>query len=87
MLSPTETSIMAVSLVLLLLCYFIPALIAYLRRHRKRNVILLLNLLTGWTAIGWVICAVWSSTPNVERRRTEPIRALLKHPERRKLAS
>lgn len=87
MLSPTETSIIAVSFVVIILCYFVPALIAYFRHHRKRNVILVLNLLTGWTAIGWVISAVWSSTPDVEQRRAEPIRALQNHPERRKLAS
>jgi hypothetical protein len=40
------------------LAYFLPAIIA----HNKRNAgaILILNLLTGWTVVGWVIALVWA---------------------------
>lgn len=66
----SDSSIVAVLLVIMVLCYFLPTLIAYSRRHRKRAAILVLNLLTGWTAVGWVISAVWSSTPNVQDVKT-----------------
>jgi hypothetical protein len=58
-----------VLLFVLLALYFLPALSAYSRHHRNREAILVLNLLTGWTVIGWVIAAVWCSTANVEPRK------------------
>lgn len=44
------------------LCYFIPALIASRRKHHQRTAIFLLNLLLGWTFLGWVGALVWSVT-------------------------
>jgi len=38
--------------------YFIPALVAYKREHRQFVAILVLNLLLGWTFLGWVIALV-----------------------------
>lgn len=46
--------------VITVLAYFVPTLVAYLRKHRNRQVIGWLNLLFGWTGIGWVLCLVWS---------------------------
>jgi hypothetical protein len=42
------------------LLYFLPAIIG----HNKRDFgkILLLNLLFGWTVIGWCIALVWACT-------------------------
>jgi len=42
------------------LIYFLPSLIA----HRKRDfgAIFALNLLLGWTFIGWVVALVWALT-------------------------
>ena len=40
--------------------YFAPALIAYMRHHKNREAIGILNLIFGWTGIGWVLCLVWS---------------------------
>jgi len=48
------------------LIYFAPTLNAVIRFGKpiKRNwsAIFLLNLLLGWTLIGWVIALVWSET-------------------------
>ena len=45
--------------------YFIPVVIAGFRNHQNQNSIFFLNLLLGWTFIGWVACLVWSFTnPN-----------------------
>jgi hypothetical protein len=40
--------------------YFLPAIIAFARSKRDSGAILVLNLLLGWTAIGWVIALVWA---------------------------
>ena len=48
----------------ILLFYFLPAIIASYRKHSKAAAIGVLNLLAGWTFIGWVIAAVWAFTEN-----------------------
>ena len=55
-----------VLLILALLAYFLPALVASQRRHRNRGAIMVLNLFLGWTLIGWVLALVWAATANVE---------------------
>jgi len=40
--------------------YFLPTLIAFLRQHKNKLAIFLLNLLLGWTVLGWVASLVWS---------------------------
>lgn len=42
--------------------YFLPAIVAYRRKHRQREAILLLNLLLGWTVLGWIGALIWSVT-------------------------
>ena len=60
--SSRDDTIMIVLAVSVLFLYFVPTLFAFLLRHRRRKTILLLNLLTGWTIIGWAIVGVWSTT-------------------------
>ena len=40
--------------------YFLTSLIAFLRQHKNKLAIFLLNLLLGWTVFGWVSSLVWS---------------------------
>jgi hypothetical protein len=42
--------------------YFIPTVVAAGRKHRNAGAIVVLNVLLGWTFIGWVIAFVWSLT-------------------------
>jgi hypothetical protein len=42
------------------LVYFIPTIVAYLRRHKKTVAIFFVNLCLGWTAIGWIWALVWA---------------------------
>jgi len=50
-----------VSLIVLgLLVYFIPAIVAWYRYHRNKGAIVALNVLLGWTILGWVAALVWS---------------------------
>jgi ABC-type transport system involved in cytochrome c biogenesis permease component len=46
----------------LVLIYMLPWLIAMLRDHHNRSAICVLNLLLGWTALGWIIALVWALT-------------------------
>lgn len=46
--------------VLIFTVYFLPTLIAFLRQHKNKLAIFLLNLLLGWTVLGWVVSLVWS---------------------------
>lgn len=47
---------------LAVLGYFLPAVVAYSRRHHNRLAILALNFLLGWTFLGWVVALIWSLT-------------------------
>lgn len=43
------------------LVYIIPTIIAAKRNHPNVAAIFLLNLLLGWSLIGWVAALVWSA--------------------------
>jgi hypothetical protein len=51
-----------VLLIIMGLIYFIPSIIANNRNHRQFTAIFLLNLLLGWTFIGWVAALIWAVT-------------------------
>ena len=40
-----------------------PSWIAFHRSHPKRHPILLVNILLGWTIIGWFAVLIWALTP------------------------
>ena len=40
--------------------YFLPAIIANSRKHHNSGPILVINLLLGWTFLGWVGALVWA---------------------------
>ena len=46
-----------------ILVYLLPAIVAEERKHQHRSPILLLNLLLGWTFLGWVGALVWATMP------------------------
>ena len=48
--------------------YFFPYLIAVGRDHHQRTAIGLLNLLLGWTMLGWIIALIWSATANQNKK-------------------
>lgn len=59
-------------LVTALTIYFIPAFVAYGRGHHNRAAILVLNLLLGWSFIGWVVALVWSCTATQASESGQP---------------
>lgn len=40
--------------------YCVPSFIAVNKNKRNKNAIVALNLLLGWTFVGWVVALVWS---------------------------
>ena len=42
--------------------YFLPTVIAVLRKHHNVLALAAFNLLCGWTFVGWIACLVWSLT-------------------------
>lgn len=53
--------------------YMLPAAIAYQRNRHNKEAISALNLLLGWTLLGWIAALAWSltRTPN-ESHHEEP---------------
>jgi len=49
--------------------YLLPGIVAHKRCHPNETAILVLNLLLGWTLLGWVGALVWACTnqPSVVR--------------------
>lgn len=54
--------------------YCLPSYIAFRRQHKNRAAVLALNLMTGWTVLGWIGAMVWAFTNNIEER-SAPVRA------------
>jgi len=49
-------------IILLLAIYILPSIIVIIRNHQSSTSIILLDLLLGWTLVGWVFALVWSFT-------------------------
>lgn len=54
-------------LLIVLFIYFIPSFMGY--KKEDSTAIILMNLLLGWTFIGWVIALVWAATPDKPKMR------------------
>lgn len=48
--------------------YFLPTVVATSRNHKNMASVFLLNLLTGWTFLGWVGSLVWAVSANTEEK-------------------
>ena len=51
-----------------LLVYFLPSFVAHFRKAKSRWWITVLNLLFGWSFIGWVIVFVWAWKDGTNRK-------------------
>ena len=63
------------ALIVLLAIYVAPSVVAVARKHPHRNAIIALNILTGWTFVGWVGALVWSllTSKPTQRQETKPM--------------
>ena len=46
--------------VVLIALYFLPTIVVVMRNHHNAGSVSVLNLLLGWTLVGWVVALVWS---------------------------
>lgn len=42
--------------------YFLPTIIALIRKKKNTPAIALLNTLMGWSIVGWFVALIWSVT-------------------------
>jgi len=59
----TTTILMLMAIVLL---YMLPTLIAFGREHPRRQDLAVVNILLGWTLIGWIAVFLWASLVQTE---------------------
>lgn len=55
---PRSLAVVFISLV----AYLLPAITAWYRSHHNAMAIGMLNLLLGWTVIGWIGALIWACT-------------------------
>lgn len=53
-------------LLVAVLLHFIQLFVAVVREYRNAAAIAALNLLLGWTVLGWIGSLVWALTANTE---------------------
>ena len=71
MISPGIEQWLIVIVPLFLVAYFIPFFVAAARRHRFKTAIGLINLLLGWTIIGWLAAMIWAVNRDVGEEQGE----------------
>jgi hypothetical protein len=54
-------------LVIFFIPYWIPTIIAFMRKHPSKGGILALNFFFGWTFVGWVVSLAWALSDNSAR--------------------
>ena len=53
-----------------LVCYFLPLVIALVNNHPHKIGVILVNVLTGWTVLGWWAALAWAVMPLTGKRPT-----------------
>jgi hypothetical protein len=56
-----------IGVLILIVLYFMPTLIAFSKNKSNKVAIFVLNFLLGWTFIFWVLSLVWALTNNDSR--------------------
>jgi RsiW-degrading membrane proteinase PrsW (M82 family) len=58
-------------IIVLLVLYFLPGIIASARTHHNALAIWVLTLFLGWTALGWIVALVWAFTAVQPKLKSE----------------
>ena len=56
-------------IVVAVVLYFLPSLVASNRKHPQQGPILIVSLLLGWTLIGWVVALAWAAAGESGQRK------------------
>lgn len=59
---PTNEQILSFLYLPLIPLYLIPTIIALMLKHQSTLAIGVVNVLLGWTGLGWIAALVWSLT-------------------------
>lgn len=51
--------------------YFIPLIIAYIRKHNNIVAIAILNIVLGWIPIGWLAALLWALNSDIKEDEKE----------------
>ena len=51
--------------------YFVPVIIAYVRKHNNVLAITLLTIFLGWTFFGWLAAVLWALNSDVKDTEVE----------------
>ena len=70
MMTIREYLLEALVVIAALLFYFLPTLVATHRNHHQYLAIFALNLLLGWTGVGWIVALIWSLAA-VDKKQAE----------------
>jgi hypothetical protein len=63
-----DSTTTVILLMLTLLIYMLPTLIAFSREHPWRAAIAVINIFLGWTLIGWFVVFLWAALAPVEEQ-------------------
>jgi hypothetical protein len=55
------TSASIVLLIIVAALYFTPSIIAIMRKKTNMAPIIIIDILLGWTFVGWVVALVWAA--------------------------
>ena len=55
-------------ILLAIVLYWLPTIVAVQRGHNAALAISVLNLFAGWSGVGWLISLVWACTGDVKNR-------------------
>ena len=56
-----EHTIFVILLLLCVIIYMLPTLIAFARDIPRRHAVTVVNIVLGWTLVGWFICFLWAT--------------------------
>ena len=69
---PESLLIIATLILLALISYFLPTVVASIRGHADTGPIFIINLFLGWSLIGWVAALAWASK-DIKRTTTAEV--------------
>ncbi len=48
-------------LLILISMYFLPTIVAFIKKRRNAAAIAVTNVLLGWTGVGWCVAMIWAA--------------------------